>query len=300
MFADGLSKDNFPDKTGLPAHVPVMAAEVVEFLSGGLNRGLLVDGTAGAGGHLALLDEALPGMKFLAVDRDPTAISILADRFRNHPEITVRQGSYTEIPDIMNEQGFQKASAAFFDLGLSSVQLNEPARGFSYRLEGPLDMRFDDSTGMTAAELLNRMSEKEIAGIIYEYGEEGRSRKIAKAIVRHRPLKTTGELAEIINSSVRRSSFKILSRVFQAFRIAVNEELLQLERLVNGLAGWTESGARIAFITFHSIEDRKIKLLFRDNPLFHQHSPVWVLPGEKEIRENSRARSARLRLGIRV
>ncbi len=300
MFADELSKSNSPDRTSLPAHVPVMAAEVVEYFSGGTNRGLLVDGTAGAGGHLALLSEALPEMEFLAVDRDPAAVSILTDRFRNNPEITVRRGSYTEIPDIMNEHGFKKASAAFFDLGLSSIQLNEPARGFSYRFEGPLDMRFDDTEGVTAAELLNGMSEKEIADIIYKYGEEGRSRRIAKAIAGHRPIKTTVELAEIINSSVRRNSFKILSRVFQAVRIAVNEELLQLEKMINGLADWTEPGARIAFITFHSIEDRRIKLLFRDNPRYKQYSPVWVLPGGEEIRKNGRARSARLRMGIRV
>ncbi len=284
----------------MSSHVPVMADEVVEFFAGDLNKGLLVDGTAGAGGHLAMLSSALPGMTFLAVDRDPAAVEILRSRFSDNPDVIVRQGSYTEIPEIINELSLEKASAALFDLGLSSIQLDDPLRGFSYRYEGPLDMRFDDSKGSTAAELLNRISEKEIADIIYNYGEEGRSRRIAKAIARNRPVSTTLELAKIVNASVRRGSNKILSRVFQAFRIAVNGELDELNRLIDELNGWTEIAARIAFITFHSIEDRKIKLLFRDTPEYRQHSPRWVVPGEDEVRRNSRARSARLRMGIRV
>lgn len=282
------------------SHVPVMADEVLEFLSHGHNEGLLVDGTAGAGGHLGLLSGALPGMTFLAVDRDPAAVEILISRFRDNPDVIVRQGSYTDIPEIISELDLQNASAALFDLGLSSIQLDDPQRGFSYRFEGPLDMRFDDSTGKAAAELLNKMTEKEIADIIYNYGEEGRSRKIAKAIAGNRPVRTTLQLAQIVNASVRRGSNKILSRVFQALRIAVNGELDQLEMLIDNLDSWTGAGARIAFITFHSIEDRKIKLLFRDTPGYRQHSPRWLVPGEDEVRRNSRARSARLRMGIRV
>ncbi len=284
----------------MSSHVPVMADEVVDFFAGDLNEGLLVDGTAGAGGHLAMLSRALPGMSFLAVDRDPSAVEILRSRFSDNPDVIVRQGSYTEIPEIINELSLGKASAALFDLGLSSIQLDDPQRGFSYRYEGPLDMRFDDSKGEAAAELLNRISEKEIADIIYNYGEEGRSRRIAKAIAQNRPVSTTLELARIVNASVRRGSNKILSRVFQALRIAVNGELDQLNRLIDELNGWTEVDARIAFITFHSIEDRKIKLLFRDTAGYRQYSPRWVVPGEDEVRRNSRARSARLRMGIRT
>ncbi len=282
------------------SHVPIMADEVVEFFAGELNEGLLVDGTAGAGGHLEMLSRVLPGVSFLAVDRDPGAVALLRSRFRDNPSVTVRHGSYTEIPEIISELGFGKASAALFDLGLSSIQLDDPLRGFSYRFDGPLDMRFDDSTGNTVADLLNGITEKEIADIIYRYGEEGRSRRIAKAIAGNRPVRTTLELAEIINSSIRRSSFKVLSRVFQALRIAVNGELDQLEMLIDNIDGWTSVGARIAFITFHSIEDRMIKILFRDTPGYRQHSPRWVVPGEDEVRRNSRARSARLRMGIRI
>ncbi|MCK5065507.1 MAG: 16S rRNA (cytosine(1402)-N(4))-methyltransferase RsmH [Candidatus Fermentibacteraceae bacterium] len=286
------------DETG--THVPVLLDSVVSFFSGGITEGLLVDGTAGAGGHLAAIAEVLPKMSLLGVDRDPVAISILRSRFNQDSGITVRQASYTEIPAIMNEIGFTYASGALFDLGLSSIQLDDSSRGFSYRSDGPLDMRFNGSSGATADELLNRCSEREIADIIYNYGEEGRSRRIAKAIVRERPVHSTQELASIISGSVRGNPVKILSRVFQALRIAVNRELEQLDDLLENLHTWTESGARIAFITFHSLEDRKIKLLFRDSGYYSQFSPVWIVADENERRENPRARSARLRMGIRL
>ncbi|MCD4847265.1 MAG: 16S rRNA (cytosine(1402)-N(4))-methyltransferase RsmH [Candidatus Aegiribacteria sp.] len=284
----------------IETHVPVLLDNVISFLSGGRTEGLLVDGTAGAGGHLAAMAEALPKMSLLGVDRDPVALSILRNRFNQDSGITVRQASYTEIPVIMSEIGFTYASGALFDLGLSSIQLDDSSRGFSYRSDGPLDMRFDGSSGITVDEILNKCSEREIADIIYNYGEEGRSRRIAKAIVKERPVHSTQELASIIRGSVRGNPVKILSRVFQALRIAVNSELEQLDNLLDNLHTWTESGARIAFITFHSLEDRRIKLLFRDSGYYSQFSPVWIVPDENERRENPRARSARLRMGIRL
>jgi 16S rRNA (cytosine1402-N4)-methyltransferase len=297
MCADKTVEDRFSCDG---PHVPVLVDEVVDFIAGGLNEGLIVDGTAGAGGHLGMLCKAMSGARFLAVDRDNAAVELLKNRFGDNPDVTVRQGSYTEIPDIINELGFKNASAALFDLGLSSLQLDDNLRGFSYRHDGPLDMRFDDSCGITASGLLNKLSEKQIADIIYNYGEEGRSRRIAKAIVENRPVRTTFELAEIIGRSIRGNSIKLLSRVFQALRIAVNAEFDQLDKLIDGLSSWTAVGARIAFITFHSLEDRRIKILFRDRPEFEQYSPKWIVPGEEELSRNSRARSARLRMGIRV
>lgn len=281
------------------SHVPVMADEVVDFFTGGRKDGLLVDGTAGCGGHLSRLTEALPRMRFLAVDRDPSAVSVLRNRFGDSPEVTVRSGSYTMIPGMLEEMGLGKATAALFDLGLSSLQLDDPCRGFSYRHDSPLDMRFDETEGRTAEELLNELTEKEIADIIYRFGQEGRSRRIARAIVAARPLRSCRELADVVAGSVRGPSTKILSRVFQALRIAVNREMEQLDTLLSDLHSWTEPGARIAFITFHSMEDRRIKILFRDDPFYLQHSPKWLVPTEGEIRSNSRARSARLRMGVR-
>lgn len=281
-------------------HVPILAGRVVEFFSGGKPDGLLVDGTAGAGGHMAALAKGLPGMSLLGVDRDPMAISILRSTFNQGSGVTVKHASYTEIPVIMSEMGFEFASGALFDLGLSSIQLDDLSRGFSYRSDGPLDMRFDNTSGETAAELINRCSEREIANIIYNYGGEGRSRRIAKAIVREKPVQTTLELTGIVRNSIRGNPIKVLSRVFQAFRIAVNRELDQLDHLLENLHTWTESRARIAFITFHSLEDRKIKLLFRDSEFFSQYTPPWIVPDDIERRENPRSRSARLRMGVRL
>ncbi len=305
MFAERTAKSHLYSsdhlrRDGIRTHVPVLLDSVISFFSGGRTEGLLVDGTAGAGGHMAALAEVFPKISLLGVDRDPVAISILRNRFSQNSAVTVRQASYTEIPVIMSEMGFTYASGALFDLGLSSVQLDDSSRGFSYRSDGPLDMRFDGSSGATADELLNKCSEREIADIIYNYGEEGRSRRIAKAIVRERPAHSTQELAEIIRGSVRGNPVKVLSRVFQALRIAVNRELEKLDILLENLHTWTESEARIAFITFHSLEDRKIKLLFRDSGYYSQFSPVWIVPDENERRENPRARSARLRMGIRL
>ncbi len=303
MFAERTVTDSgfvFHDGMMMPPHVPVMADEVTLFLSEGKQDGLIVDGTAGVGGHLSRLLPALPGMEFLAVDRDPAAVSILRSRFSDQPRVTVRHASYSEIPLILEEMRLGPAAAALFDLGLSSLQLDDPSRGFSHRYDGPLDMRFDGTEGDTAARLVNGLPEKELADIIYRFGQEGRSRRIAEAIVRNRPVTGSRELADIVSNVVRGRSVKVLSRVFQALRIAVNGEMEQLDSLLEGLHRWTGSGARIAFITFHSLEDRRIKLLFRDDPAYRQNSPRWLVPGEEEMERNSRARSARLRMGIRT
>lgn len=283
-----------------PSHVPVMVREVCGFLASSRPDGLLVDGTAGIGGHLAALLDTLPEMRFLALDRDPAAVAVLRERFGDHGRVTVRHASYTAAPSAVDELGLGRASAALFDLGFSSLQLDDPARGFSHSTDGPLDMRFDPEDGPTAMELVNELPEKELADIIFRYGQEGRSRRIAAAIVAARPLSGSRELADAVASSVRSGGVKMLSRVFQALRIAVNRELEELDALLDGLASWTEPDARIAFITFHSLEDRRIKLLFRDGACFRQHSPKWLLPGEDELEANSRARSARLRMGLRV
>jgi 16S rRNA (cytosine1402-N4)-methyltransferase len=281
-------------------HVPIMVEEVVNFFAVGLTSGLFVDGTAGTGGHSAALAEAMGEMSFLCCDRDPDAVSILQKRFSGDDRFTVKRASYTRIPEILNDLGVNRASAAFFDLGLSSLQLDDPDRGFSYRTDGPLNMRFDDGEGPNASELVNRLTERELADMIYLYGQEGRSRKIARAIVRSRPLRSTRELADVVASAVGGNPVKILSRVFQALRIAVNREMEELDVLLDDLDSWLEPGGRVAFITFHSLEDRKVKLLFRDHSSFKQADPKWLLPCEEEIGSNSRARSARLRMGVRV
>jgi 16S rRNA (cytosine1402-N4)-methyltransferase len=282
------------------SHTPVMPSEVADFFRGIAGDGLLVDGTAGAGGHMALLLEVCPDARLLGVERDPAAAAALADRFRDEERVIVRNASYTAIPAIISGLGLGGASGALFDLGLSTLQLDDPARGFSHSSDGPLDMRFDRSSGRTAADLVNGLSRRDLADIIYRYGEEGRSRRIADAIVEARPMRSTTELAAVVKGAVRGNPVRILSRVFQALRIAVNSELEHLEKMLESLPGWTLSGAGLACISFHSLEDRLIKTFFRDSPDFRPCSPPWATASAAEVSANSRARSARLRTGVRL
>ncbi len=301
MFTDGTgggSHDTGDVRGG--RHSPVMIDEVVSFIAGEGRDGLVVDGTAGMGGHLSALLDKMPDARFLAVDRDPEAAAVLAERFGKIDRVTVRRASYSRIPEIIEELELGPAAAALFDLGLSSAQLDSPERGFAHSMEGPLDMRFDTTGGVTAADLLNRLPEKELADLIFRYGQERRSRRIAAFIVRSRPLETTADLVRAVVAAVGGRRVKVLSRVFQAVRIAVNGEMDELDRLLENLHRWTGSGAGLAFLTFHSVEDRKIKLLFRDDPSFREYSPKWLVPRREETLSNPRARSARLRMGIRL
>lgn len=281
-----------------PGHVSVMPREIVNYLQG-VPCGTVVDGTAGGGGHTALLSEAFPEASVLAFERDPSAAEKLKTRFHN-TNVHVFNESYTAIPDVIAREGFPPASAVLFDLGLSSIQLDDGSRGFSHRFSGSLDMRFNPLEGQPAYAMLARMTEKQIADTIYKYGEEGRSRVIARGIKNAGRITTTEELVEVVRSVVRGNPVKPLSRVFQAFRIMANKELEHLETLLSEMHTWTCSGCRIAILTFHSIEDRMIKLHFRDSECFKQNDPPWMVPERQEKRENSRARSARLRLGIRI
>jgi 16S rRNA (cytosine1402-N4)-methyltransferase len=289
-------------KAGIAAgvHVPVMTDEVTAYLSSG-NPDLLVDGTAGGGGHLDALLRATGTTSFMAFDRDPDAVAGLRARFADEPRVRIEHGSYTTIPVVLEESGTGQASGALFDLGLSSVQLDDPSRGFSYGSgDGPLDMRFDrGSSCPSAGEVLNRYSEKDIADIIYRFGEEHRSRAIARAIVRARPLSTTAELVLAVKSTVRGRANRVLSRVFQALRIYCNDELGQLRELLDGIQAWVVREGRVAFITFHSLEDRMVKQFFRDSAEFTPTSPPWAVPTDGEKRSNPRSRSARLRTGVR-
>lgn len=271
-----------------------MADEVTGFLKQS-PEGLLVDGTAGGGGHLDALSEVCPERGFLAVERDPARAEALRKKYAGNPRITIHQGSYIDIPSILSEP----AAGALFDLGMSSLQLDDPARGFSHRVDGPLDMRFDTGAGEPLREVLRRMSEGEIADVIYRYGQDWRSRKIAREIRRAMPVSTTAELGAAVMRAVGGNPVKPLSRVFQAFRVFINDELGHLETLLSGLHRWLMPMGRAAFITFHSLEDREVKLLFRDSPHFCQTRPPWLLPSRDEIRANPRARSARLRTGVR-
>lgn len=278
-------------------HLPVMVAEVTAFLRTA-GPGLIVDGTAGGGGHLRALMDAFPDARFIAVDRDQDAL----DRLPAPSErLVVKASSYSALDVIVEESGFGAADAALFDLGLSSIQLDDPSRGFSHRLDGPLDMRFSRQEGMPdAAELLNSLPEKELADIIFRYGEEGRSRVLARSIAAARPLETTGDLVSAVGRAIRGNPARALSKLFQALRIAVNDELGELSRLLDGMHRWIRPGGVAAILTFHSLEDRMVKRFFIDSGVFEHADPPWEVPSREEARANPRARSARLRRGVRV
>ncbi len=272
-----------------------MVQAVVRFMER-CPEGLIVDGTAGGGGHLRALRAGFPDRPLLAVERDPARAEALAEEFSGDGLTRVHHGSYTGIPGLLDHP----ASGALFDLGLSSLQLEDPARGFSYRVDGPLDMRYDTGSGDPLSVILESMEEADLADVIYRFGQEGRSRRIAREIISAMPVRTTLELRAAVTRAVAGNPVKVLSRVFQAFRILVNDELGHLDRLLLELHRWLIPGAGVAFITFHSLEDRAVKLLFRDSPFFMETDPPWQVPSREETRKNPRARSARLRTGVRV
>jgi len=286
-------------------HVSVLLAEALELLAV-RPGGLWVDGTVGLGGHAAaLLRASAPDGRLLGLDRDTetlerarAALAGFGDRVR------LDAGDYREIPQRL---GDERADGVLLDLGISSAQLDDPERGFSFQSDGPLDMRMDRREGTTAADVVNHLPEKELADLIYAYGEERQSRRIARAIVRSReraPLGTTAELAEIVRRATRtgaprgaRRGLHPATRTFQALRIYVNRELEGLGEALERIAGCLAPEGRMAVIAFHSLEDRAVKNAFRDLARrgWRQLTKKPVRPSEAETRANPRARSARLR-----
>ena len=264
--------------------------------------GLWVDGTVGLGGHAsAVLRATAPDGRLLGFDRDKETLARARERLAPFGDrARLEQADFREIPARLGEA---RADGVLLDLGLSSVQLDDPARGFSFQADGPLDMRMDRDGGETAADLVNALPEKELADVIYAYGEERASRRIARAIVRSReraPIETTAALAEIVRRAAppsRRRGFHPATRTFQALRIRVNRELEGLGEALGALAGCLAPAGRMAVIAFHSLEDREVKTAFRT--LARQGYTILtrkpLRPGEDETRANPRARSARLR-----
>jgi 16S rRNA (cytosine1402-N4)-methyltransferase len=306
-----------PDETD---HVPVLAEEVRELLA--VRPGeTVVDATFGAGGHAALLAAELRGRgKLVAIDRDPT-VRPYFERFRRRSGVQTRflRGEFANVLGQLAANGV-RADAILLDLGVSSMQLDRPERGFSYATDAPLDMRMDPSADASAAELVNAASERELETIFRRYGEERYARQISRAIARRRrerPFERTGELVETIKSAIpapaRFGDGHPAKRVFQALRIAVNDELGQLEDALPAAIELLRAGGRIAVISFHSLEDRLVKHAFRDlergctcppdfpvcvcgrEPLVRVLTRKAVRPSARETAQNPRAASARLR-----
>ena len=288
-----------------PRHEPVLAAEVVELLAP-LNGGLFVDCTVGLGGHTqALLDAG--ATKVLGLDRDQQALDIARAalaRFGDRVELV--HADYRDLERVLDERSIDGVNGTLADLGVSSMQLDADGRGFSFRRDEPLDMWMDRSRGETAADLLRTAAEDDIANAIFQFGEERYSRRVARAIVntrREQPITTTGQLAAIVRRAVPHRGYQRIdpaTRTFQGLRIWVNRELDGMDAFLTAAAGRLLRGARLAVITFHSLEDRIVKHTFRALEKTGESLRVLtkrpMLPSEPEIDRNPRARSAKLRV----
>lgn len=304
------------------AHQPVLLSEVVAALMP-RDGAIYVDGTFGAGGYSRALLEAANCTVF-AIDRDPDAVkgaAKLVDRFPGRLHII--QGRFGDMAQLLRDRGIASVDGVAFDFGVSSMQLDQAQRGFSFRLAGPLDMRMERD-GKSAADLVNQMAERPLADLIFTFGEEKKSRRIAKAIVAARalaPITSTAQLAEIVRRAIGHTPEKTdpATRTFQALRIAVNDELGEIDRGLEAAEAMLAPGGRLAVVSFHSLEDRRVKQFLRDRagaaprmsrhlpetgigraPTFHLISPGGIAAGEAEIARNPRSRSARLRIAERT
>ncbi len=300
-------------------HDPVLLNEVLEFLRPVPPDGVLVDATVGLGGHAEALLEANPQARLIGIDRDPEALARSGERLAKFGKrVTLVRGRHEMLFEILKQHGIARAAGILADLGVSSMQLDDPARGFSFRFDAPLDMRMG-SEGSTAADLVNGLEENELARILREFGEEPMARRIARAIVAARseaPIDTTGALAAVIRSvkRVRPKDIDPATLTFQALRIAVNGELVELDRFITDAVAMLEPGARLAIISFHSLEDRIVKRAFRKlegECICPPGMPVCgcgaqqivealtrhpVTASEEESGRNPRSRSAKLRV----
>lgn len=302
-------------------HLPVMAAEVVEFLVTRTDGGY-VDCTVGAGGHARGILNNAPAGRLLGLDLDADAIEKARETLTAFGErATLVQGNFSGLAAIAAQHGYREADGVLFDLGFSSMQLDDPARGFSYKSTGPIDMRLDPGSGPTAERLLSRITERDLARLILEFGEERRAHPIARSIIEARErgaLRTTSDLATAVEATKPARRNKTLSRVFQALRIAVNHELDNLSSALTQAVELLRPGGRLVVISYHSLEDRMVKRYFvacekpctcpRDlptcvcgkKPTLRIVTRRILTPHEAEVAANPRARSAKMRVAEKV
>jgi len=285
-------------------HVPVMVRETLEFLDVRPN-GFYVDATLGAGGHSeAILHVLQQGRgRLLGIDRDPTALALARERLRGFEErLIAMHGNFAEIDRLHAASGLPPADGVIADLGLSSMQLEDASRGFSFSLPGPLDMRMDPQSEITAEAMVNHSSERDLANLIYKFGEERHSRRIARALMKARPIRTTTELAQVVTRAIpSRSGLHHLhpaTRTFMALRLAVNGEIENLDGFLGKVLSVLAPGGRLVVLSFHSLEDRPVKHAFQ---AWQSEGRARILtkkvvrPSQAETDSNPRARSAKLR-----
>jgi len=302
-------------------HIPVLYHEIINALAP-YSGGLYIDGTLGAGGHaMGILNASSPEGKLLGLDLDPQALVIANRRLSIFKErVYIRQGSYVDMATFVKEIGWLFVDGIILDLGVSSIQLDTKERGFSFLSDAPLDMRFGDQISINAADLVNSLSENDLANIIWKYGEEKYSRKIARIICQNRPIYTTFELANLVKKAYgsQYSQIHPATRTFQAIRIAVNQEMQAIESVIPQAIRLLKPGGKLAIISFHSLEDRIVKSIFRteskdcicppDQPICTcnhiksikevNRKPIEASP--EEITNNPRARSAKLRIAEKL
>jgi 16S rRNA (cytosine1402-N4)-methyltransferase len=312
--------------SGGASHVPVMLEEVLAALEVGAGD-VVVDGTFGAGGYSRAVLDAQPKCRVIAIDRDPNVREVAKAMEAEYAgRFAFVAGCFGDMSSLLANLGIEQVQGIMLDIGVSSMQLDQAERGFSFRMDGPLDMRMSQS-GMSAADVVNQTSEEELADIIYHLGEEKASRRIAKNIVLARavkPIETTAELADIVRSCVKKSPKDLkdpATRTFQALRIHVNAELDELHAALKASEQLLSEGGRLAVVVFHSLEDRVVKQFLQEHgrvapsgsrhlpelvqkkvvkPSFRLKKPFPMLPKEAEIKKNARSRSAKLRAAIRT
>ncbi|RUA15424.1 MAG: 16S rRNA (cytosine(1402)-N(4))-methyltransferase [Clostridia bacterium] len=303
-------------------HIPVLTKEVLKALSPH-EGGKYIDATLGGGGHAeAILKASAPDGWLLGLDVDPRAIQRVEERLhRFEKRVIIVKANFRDIQTVAHQHRFDQVDGILLDLGISSFHLNEAQQGFSFQQAGPVDMRMDPSTGPTAAEIINTLEETDLANILYRYGEERRSRRIARAIIENRPILTTIQLAEVVVKAIGRkpgSHIHPATRTFQALRIYVNDELDALEAALPQALSLLKAGGVLAVITFHSLEDRIVKHYFRQESrdcICPPHTVICqcghkaqiknlvrkgTVPSPEEIANNPRSRSARLRVALKL
>jgi 16S rRNA (cytosine1402-N4)-methyltransferase len=311
----------YPLTIGDMAHTPVLYHEVIHALNPH-DQGFYIDGTVGSGGHArGILEASSPGGYLLGLDLDPAALTLAKEGLSQFTgRVILKQASYTTMSQWMDDLGWPQVDGILLDLGVSSMQLDDLDRGFSFRGDAALDMRFNPDGLVSAEDLINGLPERELADLIFRYGEERKSKQVANAILANRPIQTTGELAAVVCSVVKRAKDGLhpATRTFQAIRIATNDELRNLERVLPMAMDALASGGRLAVIAFHSLEDRIIKNFLRresTNCICPPKQPVCtceheaslrlvtrrpIRPEESEIKTNPRARSSRLRIAEKI
>ncbi len=282
-----------------PTHVSVLPAEVLRLLDPQPGE-TWVDATVGAGGHARLL--AQKAGRVIGLDQDPGMLALARPALDGLP-VTLVHANFDQLPDVLANLGIPAVDGVLADLGFCSDQLADAARGLSFREDGPLDMRLDPTAGTTAADVVNTFGEQALADTIFEFGEERKSRWVAKRIVerrKERKFETTGDLADVVRRCVPRSGgIDPATRVFQALRIAVNDELGSLDRLLAALPAVVRPGGRAGVISFHSLEDRRVKHAFRARVVWEVRTKKPVEASDSEAAANPRSRSAKLRVAVR-